>query len=83
MSTQHSFSGEPLASRMRPRNLAEYVGQEHHARPLPTTEYDLLDLLDRLESLVEDMDDLTIRTHDEAEALIATIHTRLDEMEKD
>ncbi len=54
-----------------------------NARPFPTTEYDLLDLLDRLESLVEDMDDLTIRTRDEAEALIATIHTRLDEMEKD
>ena len=26
---------------------------------LPKSEYDLLDLLDRLESLVEDMDDLT------------------------
>ncbi len=33
MSTQHSFSGEPLASRMRPRNLAEYVGQEHLLGP--------------------------------------------------
>ncbi len=52
-------------------------------RPLPKTEYDLLDLLDRLESLVEDLDDLAIRTRDEAEALIATIHTRLDAMEKD
>jgi len=51
-------------------------------RPLPTTEYDLLDLLDRLESLVEDMDDLAVATRDEAEALIATIHKRLDEEEK-
>ncbi len=52
------------------------------ARPLPTAEYDLLDLLERLESLVEDMDDLAIATRDEAETLIATIHTRLDEMEQ-
>lgn len=51
------------------------------SRPLPTTEYDLLDLLDRLESLVEDMDDLAITTREEAEALIATIHQRLDENE--
>ncbi len=50
-------------------------------RPLPTTEYDLLDLLERLESLVEDMDDLSVTTRDEAEALIATIHARLDENE--
>lgn len=48
---------------------------------LPSSEYDLLDLLDRLESLVEDMDELTITTRDEAEALIATIHARLDENE--
>ncbi len=48
---------------------------------LPTKEYDLLDLLDRLESLVEDMDELAITSRDEAEALIATIHTRLDENE--
>ncbi|HEY8292247.1 MAG TPA: hypothetical protein VIG44_07160 [Thermomicrobiales bacterium] len=52
-------------------------------RPLPTTEYALLDLLDRLESLVEDMDDLAVTTRDDAEAMIAMIHKRLDEMEKD
>lgn len=51
------------------------------SRPLPTTEYDLLDLLDRLESLVEDMDDLAVTTRDEAEAQIAAIHKRLDEEE--
>ncbi len=49
---------------------------------LPKTEYDLLDVLDRLESLVEDMDDLAVTTRDEAEALIAAIHARLDEMDK-
>jgi len=41
----------------------------------------LLDLLDRLESLVEDLDEFAITTRDEAEALIATIHARLDENE--
>lgn len=46
--------------------------------PLPQTEYELLDLLDRLESLVEDLDDLGVRTRDEAEARIAAIHERLD-----
>lgn len=51
-------------------------------QPLPTTEYELLDLLDRLESLVEDMDDLGIRTRDEADALITTIHERLDALER-
>ena len=53
------------------------------SRLLPTSEYELLDLLDRLESLVEDMDDLAVATRDEAEAQIAMIHKRLDEQEKD
>jgi hypothetical protein len=52
------------------------------ARPLPSSEYELLDLLDRLESLVEDMDDLAVTTRDEAEAQIAMIHKRLDDMER-
>ncbi len=51
------------------------------AYPLPTSEYELLDLLDRLESLAEDMDDLRVRTHDEVEEIIAMIHARLDEMD--
>lgn len=50
-------------------------------QPLPKTEYDLLDLLDRLESLVEDMDDLAIRTREAAEERIAAIHARLDELD--
>jgi hypothetical protein len=54
------------------------VGQQ----PLPKSEYELLDLLDRLESLVEDMDDLHVLTRDEAEALIVTIHERLDALER-
>ncbi|MCA1668348.1 MAG: hypothetical protein LC793_13345 [Thermomicrobia bacterium] len=52
------------------------------ARSLPTAEYDLLDLLERLESLVEDLDELAVTTRDEAEALIATIHQRLDDLEQ-
>lgn len=51
-------------------------------RRLPKSEYELLDLLDRLESLVEDMDDLSVRTRDEAEALIATIHERLEMLDR-
>lgn len=51
-------------------------------KPLPTSEYALLDLLDRLESVVEDMDELGVRTRDDAEALIATIHARLDALER-
>ena len=51
-------------------------------KTLPTSEYDLLDLLDRLESVVEDMDELGVRTWDDAEALIATIHERLDALER-
>ena len=49
---------------------------------LPKSEYELLDLLDRLETLVEDMDDLSVRTRDEAEALIATIHERLETLDR-
>jgi len=51
-------------------------------KPLPRSEYELLDLLDQLESLVEDMDDLGIQTRDEAEAQIASIHERLDALER-
>lgn len=50
-------------------------------QPLPKSEYDLLDLLDRLESLVEDMDDLAIRTREVAEEQIAAIHARLDALD--
>ncbi|MCA1725427.1 MAG: hypothetical protein LC748_14505 [Thermomicrobia bacterium] len=73
----------------RENNRARTQAAQHstlnpqHSSPfaLPTKEYDLLDLLDRLESLVEDLDEFAITTRDEAEALIATIHARLDENE--
>ena len=51
-------------------------------KPRPTSEYELLDRLDRLESVVEDMDELGVRTRDDAETLIATIHERLDALER-
>jgi hypothetical protein len=41
-------------------------------------EYDLLLLVERLESLVEEMDDLGVTTRIEAEAKIAELHERLD-----
>lgn len=51
-------------------------------RTLPTREYELLELLDQLETLVEDLDELRVSSRDEAEALIATIHARLDAREQ-
>ncbi len=51
------------------------------AYPLPTGEYELLDLLDRLESLAEDMDELGVRTREQVEQLVTMIHARLDEID--
>ena len=48
-------------------------------RDLPTKEYELLDLLDRLEELLEDMDDLGVANRAEAEQFMALIRARLDE----
>jgi len=50
-------------------------------RNLPTTEYDLLDLFDRLEELREDMDDLNVRDRAEVDALLDRIRQRLDALE--
>jgi len=50
-------------------------------RNLPTTEYDLLDLFDRLEELREDMDDLNVRDRAEVDALLDRIRERLDALE--
>jgi len=41
-------------------------------------EYDLLLLLERLESLVEEMDELGIASRTEAEARIGELHERLE-----
>jgi hypothetical protein len=49
---------------------------------LPTKEYELLELLDRIETLIEDMEDLGVRSRDEAEALMASVHERLDSLER-
>ena len=50
--------------------------------PLPTTEYELLELLDRIETLIEDMDEIGVRSRDEAEALMETVHERLDALDR-
>ncbi len=67
---------------MSDKKTAKTMATHLSPHSLPTKEYDLLDLLDRLESLVEDMDELAVTTRDEAEALIATVHARLDELDK-
>jgi hypothetical protein len=48
---------------------------------LPESEFDLLELLDRLESLLEDMDELGVLTRAEAEALMDRIHAQLDKLD--
>lgn len=49
---------------------------------LPASEYELLDLLDRIETLIEDMDELGVRSREEAEALMETVHARLDALDR-
>lgn len=49
---------------------------------LPTSEYELLDLLDRIETLIEDMDELGVQSREEAEALMETVHARLDALDR-
>ncbi len=48
---------------------------------LPVTEYDLLDLLDRLEELLEDLDEFGITSRAEAETLMTQVRQRLDDLE--
>jgi hypothetical protein len=44
----------------------------------PEEEYDDLELLDRLESLLEDMEDLHVTTRAEIEQRIVELHSKLD-----
>lgn len=44
-------------------------------------EYDLMLLLDRLESLLEDMEELGIDTREQAQAKIADLHRQLDQID--
>ena len=50
-------------------------------RQEPATEYELLMELEHLESLREEMEELSIRTIDELDARIRVLHDRLDEEE--
>jgi len=43
----------------------------------------LLDELDRLEELIEDMDDLGVTTREQAEARIASLNLKVDAMSVD
>jgi hypothetical protein len=43
--------------------------------------FDLYDRMDRIEELIEDMDELGIGTRDQAEALIVDLDSQIDELE--
>ncbi len=45
-------------------------------------EYDLMVLLERLESLLEDMDELGVRSREELAARISDLHQQLDQLEQ-
>ncbi len=55
----------------RPRRSPQDTAKERE-------EYDLLVLLEALESLVEEMDELGVATRAEAEARIRELHSRLE-----
>ena len=43
--------------------------------------FDLYERMDRIEELIEDMDELGIATRDQAEALIVDLDSQIDELE--
>jgi hypothetical protein len=51
--------------------------------PLPDSEFALLELLDRLETLLEEMDELGVVSRVEVDDLMNRIHARLDLMDDD
>jgi hypothetical protein len=55
--------------------------QERPQQAIPEGEFDLLELLDRLESLLEDMDELGVISRAEVEELMNRIYARLDGMD--
>lgn len=67
----------PRNSRELPGHDAEENGQE---RAEESEEYRLMLLLERLESLREEMLELGVRSLDEVEQCIAELHRRLDEL---
>jgi hypothetical protein len=62
------MSNEQRAMSKQPRSKATH----------PSEEFDLLELLDRLETLLEDMDELGVHSRAETEARMAEIHAQLD-----
>jgi hypothetical protein len=58
------------------------MASQHEENPGDDIE-SMLDLLDRLESLREDMDDLGISSLDELNARIQELHHRIDQTEEE
>ncbi len=62
-----------------PRKQAKRRNEEEETSDAP--DYDALLLLERLESLLEEMEELEVSSREEIEARIAALHQRLDEEE--
>ncbi len=59
------------------------MSNQQSGERIPDSEFALLELLDRLESLLEDMDELGVASRVEIEDLMNRIHARLDAMDDD
>ncbi len=62
-----------------PRKQAKRRDEDEETPDAP--DYDALLLLERLESLLEEMEELEVSSREEIEARIAALHQRLDEEE--
>ena len=51
------------------------------SKPANKKLFDLYERMDRIEELIEDMDELGIATRQEAEALIVELDSQIDELE--
>jgi hypothetical protein len=51
------------------------------SKPASKQLFDLYERMDRIEELIEDMDEFGITTRDEAEALIVELDSQIDELE--
>lgn len=51
------------------------------SKPASKQLFDLYERMDRIEELIEDMDELGVTTREEAEALIVELDSQIDELE--
>lgn len=51
------------------------------SKPASKQLFDLYERMDRVEELIEDMDELGVTTREEAEALIVELDSQIDELE--